>query len=150
MRQAALIAPFILAAGFLSACQAVGPSLEQEMVDANVPTLTGPEIERTLRGNTLHRHGSTAGRDWQWVGHFRPDGTMTGRAWWNQGERVGEGHWSVEGDSFCREWANSWGGGGFGCYRLYRDGDRLTMVKVSGSGDDERQSYLMPGNPYGV
>jgi hypothetical protein len=115
-----------------------------------VPALTGQEIAQAIEGNTLHRSGHTAGTDWQWAGYYRPDGTMTGRAWWNHGERTSEGRWSIEGDQFCREWDNSWGGGEAGCFRLYRQGDRLTMVKVSGSGDEEGQSFVVEGNPYGV
>jgi hypothetical protein len=150
MRNALLVAPLVLAAGLMSACQSLSPSMEEEMAEENVAALTGSEIEETLRGNTLHRTGSRAGVEWQWAGHYRADGTMTGRAWWGSGEQVAEGRWSVEGDRFCREWSNSWGGGDRGCYRLYRQGDRLTMIKVSGSGDEEGRSYILSGNPYDV
>ena len=101
MPHVSFIASLALTAVILSACQATtSPSLEAEVTTGNVPTLTGPQIEQVLRGNTLHRRGRTAGREWQWAGHFRPDGTMSGRAWWNEGQRVAQGEWSVEGDNF--------------------------------------------------
>lgn len=150
MRHASLIALLILVAGLIAGCQTSSGSLQPEMAEENVSLMTGAEIEQALKGNTLRRTGSTAGMEWQWAGHYRPDGTMSARAWWNTGERVAEGRWSIEGNRFCREWENNWGGGDQGCFRIYRQGDRLTMIKVSGSGDEEGRSYLITGNPYDV
>jgi len=133
---------------FLAGCGSTpepvsGPSLR---------TLNATEVRETLVDNSLYRRGREWLPAWEYVGHHRTDGNMTGRVWWSDGEEVVEGVWEVGADDlYCRTWSNHLGEGQRGCFRVSRDGDTLAFDQVSGArGDTDRYSYrILPGNAHG-
>ncbi len=114
--------------------------------------MTKAEIEEALIGNTIYLDGRNQnGRYYQWAAHYSADGTMTGRAWWDGGQRISGGTWEATGDNqYCRQWETTkWAEGKRGCFVLIRDDDEIEFELVSGSGDDDTVD-LEPGNPYGL
>jgi len=138
----------------LAACQS--PSADDDALE--LTPLAGPALHEVLTTHTLARSGGTLWQAWDYVSLHRSDGStssgsMTGRVAWSGEEQVGHGTWELTPDGlYCRTWANEWGGGKRGCFRVAGAPQMIVFDYVSGSrGNAEHYVYrLVPGNPYGL
>lgn len=143
----------IAGVGLVGACAAstakAPPSPGQPEAPETAVQLSADEIRKLFSGVTIRREGG----GWVWYGYYAPDGSLRGRAEWTGGGQTGTGHWEISEDGLlCREWDNNWGGGGYGCSRIYRYGDQIIQVHARGSAGRFRKSRLtlLQGNPQGL
>lgn len=144
MRARALTA--VVTAVFLVSCQQ-GPTEEQMAGQGNDP-LSGEEIRKTLVGNSTHETGHSSGGRYQFAAYFMEGGQARGRAWWSGGQQEGTGRWRIDGNLWCERWnPDKWGGGREICQKVYKDGNQVSFIVVSGSGDNDTVT-LKKGNAY--
>lgn len=104
------------------------------------------EVRALLTGNSVY----AASAEVKFAALHAADGRLRGKAWAGDGTATGAGSWKIEADGrYCRKWDNGWAGGEWGCFRLYRQGNAVTMEKVSGAGANGSMT-LVPGNAYGL
>ena len=105
-------------------------STAEQMAEKGIEPMTAAEIREAFTGNSAYIKGP----DWEYTGYYNPDGTLIGRSWWQGGEETATATWEIKDDGLlCRDWDNDWGGGGYGCARMYRDGENIVYDNVSGS-----------------
>lgn len=123
----------LLLAASLAACETSSEAPPRQTLSAN-------EIQTALVGNTLVRLMGGVFFSWEYNGVHAADGTMVGRVRGpSEVERV-PGTWEVTGeDLYCRTWANDWGDGRRGCFRVSRAGEELVFEHVSGSSGGQRR-----------
>ena len=122
-------------------------STAERMAKKGIEPLTADELRTTLPGNSVYERGDT----WEYTGYLRSDGTLFGRSWWDGGEETATGKWEITDEGlYCRDWDNDWGGGGYGCLRMYRDGDKIVYDWASGSKGKNPTGTMLPvkGNAF--
>lgn len=118
---------------------------------ATGPALSAEGLRGRIVGNTMHRSGTNLGVGWDWAGHYRPDGTMLGRAWWGFGDIDAHGNWRIEGADGCQFWENvDWSEGGWNCYRVYPAGGALFWDHRRGPHVEDWLFDVRPGNAFGL
>ncbi|HSM19119.1 MAG TPA: hypothetical protein VK844_01955 [Hyphomicrobiales bacterium] len=106
--------------------------------------LSADEITVLLTGNSLYSGGS----GFRVAALHQSDGALKGKTWSGEDTETGTGRWRVEPDgSYCRKWDNGWAGGEWGCFKLFRQDNALTLERVSGAGANS-QMTLVQGNAY--
>jgi hypothetical protein len=108
--------------------------------------LSAGDLQQVLAGNSVYLGGA----EQKFAAHHASDGSLKGKAWTGDGTQSGAGAWKINEDgTYCRKWDNGWAGGQWGCFKVYRKGNALTMERVSGAGANG-QMTLVPGNAYGL
>jgi hypothetical protein len=108
--------------------------------------LGASELSAALSGNSVYADASGQ----KFAAMHGAGGQLKGKAWSGDDGQSGAGSWKVEKDgTYCRKWDNGWAGGQWGCFKVYREGNALTMERVSGAGASG-QMTLVPGNAYGL
>lgn len=109
-------------------------------------TASKDQIVTAYDGNTLYQETSW----YEFAGYYNADGTAHGRGWSWLGEETSTGRWQVKDDGlFCMTWdRDNWGGGAENCYRVEIQGDKTTIIHVSGDGGEDRSFTIKKGNPY--
>lgn len=117
--------------------QRVARTTEREALDAD-------EVRQALAGNSVY----VGGQGSEFAAVHNSDGSMNGRIWGGGAEQSGDGAWKVEDNGqYCRKWNNTWSQGQWGCFQVYREGDKLQLEQVSGSGANGSME-LKEGNPH--
>lgn len=130
-------------AGTATAAAAPPPAARPAGAPAARP-LGAEEVRVLLAGNSVYASSAEV----RFAALHEPGGGLRGKAWSEGTEDAGRGEWRIEADGrYCRKWDNGWAGGEWGCFRLFRNGNALTMQNVSGAGADG-QMVLVPGNAY--
>ena len=133
----------------VAACGTTPEDARMQAKESGMAQVTGAEtLEQVFAGNTYYTTGTENGAAWEFAALYKADGTAHGRTWWDGGEKTGNAAWGAEGDLFCSKWDNDWGGGDKSCFEVYKDGQKIMFVRVSGSGDTIGEGELKPGNPY--
>lgn len=131
-----------LAALGLTACK----STQERLTEQGVAPMSGEEIAAFLTGNTIR----STGDGWVWHGYYDPSGVLRGKSVWNGGSEEATATWEIndQGQS-CSDWDNDWGGGGYGCYAWYRDGEVIRWIHQSGSVGNRTEGVvtMIEGNP---
>lgn len=108
--------------------------------------LSRAEVASLLTGNSMY----AADGNFQFAALHQQDGALKGKSWNGEATETGTGSWKVEPDgAYCRKWENAWAGGEWGCFKLFRRGDTLSLERVSGAGANG-QMTLVQGNAYGL
>jgi hypothetical protein len=105
--------PFSLTAA-LSSIVLAWPAAAQDQ------SLTGPEIEALLAGNTA------IADDGSYTQFFDPNGETP---YLPTGGEVDVGRWTVRGDQYCSQW----GGRGWDCYDVEGTDDHIVWISPGGS-----------------
>ena len=104
------------------------------------------ELAGALSGNSVYADGSGQ----KFAALHEAGGALKGKAWSGSDTQTGAGSWKINADgTYCRKWDNGWAGSEWGCFKVYRQGNALTMERVSGAGANG-QMTLVPGNAYGL
>lgn len=125
---------------------ASGTARAQQQTAGNPPAaaLSAAEVTSLLTGNSVYAGDG----NFQFAALHQSDGALKGKSWNGEVTETGTGNWRVEPNgAYCRKWENSWAGGEWGCFKVFRDGDSLTMERVSGAGANG-QMTLVQGNAY--
>ena len=108
--------------------------------------LSSEEVSSLLAGNSVYAGGS----GFQFAALHQDGGALKGKSWSGDATDTGAGNWKVEQNgAYCRKWNNSWAGGEWGCFKVFRKGNALTMERVSGAGANGKMT-LVEGNAYGL
>ncbi|MDP2620971.1 MAG: hypothetical protein Q8P46_12490 [Hyphomicrobiales bacterium] len=106
--------------------------------------LSAAEVTSLLTGNSMYAGDG----NFQFAALHQTDGALKGKTWNGETTETGTGNWRVEPNgAYCRKWENSWAGGEWGCFKVFRHGNALTMERVSGNGANGEMT-LVDGNAY--
>jgi hypothetical protein len=106
--------------------------------------LSAEEVTSMLTGNSVYAGDG----NFQFAALHEADGALKGKSWNGEVTETGTGNWKVEASgAYCRKWENSWAGGEWGCFKVFRHGNELTMERVSGAGANGEMT-LVAGNAY--
>jgi hypothetical protein len=80
-----------------------------------------------------------------YVIYYQAPGELRGKIVWDGDSATDRGVWEVTADNlYCRRWIEKWGGRERKCWRIYRDGDKITWIDTAGAVSAE--TTLVPGN----
>ena len=117
--------------------QQVARTVEREPLSAD-------ELRSAMAGNSVYVGAGGS----EFAAYHNSDGSLAGRAWGTGQEQTGNGSWKIdEKGQYCRKWDNSWSGGQWGCFKVYKEGEQLQMERVSGAGANGPMK-LESGNPH--